>query len=61
MKKIDLTTRNAAELETMLQDARGNIAQFRFDLADKKLKRTSDIAATRRLIARIMTALRTAK
>ena len=61
MKKIDLTTRNAAELQTMLQDARGNIAQFRFDLADKKLKRTSDIKVTRRLIARLLTALKTAK
>lgn len=61
MKKTDLTTHNAVELQTMLNEARGRVAQYRFDLADKKLKRTSDIAATRRLIARIMTALRTAK
>jgi len=61
MKKTDLTTLNATELQTMLEQARARVAQYRFDLADKKLKRTSDIAATRRLIARIMTALRTAK
>ena len=61
MKKTDLTTHNAAELHTMLSDARGRVAQYRFDLADKKLKRTSDIKVTRRLIARILTALKTAK
>lgn len=61
MKKNDMTTHNAAELQTMLSEARARIAQFRFDLADKKLKRTSDIAITRRSIARIMTALKTAK
>jgi ribosomal protein L29 len=59
MKKNDLTTRNAAELHTMLAEARAKIAQLRFDLADKKLKRTSDILATRRQIARILTALTT--
>ncbi|MEK7638415.1 MAG: 50S ribosomal protein L29 [Patescibacteria group bacterium] len=57
MKKTDLTTHNAAELQTMLEEARARVAQYRFDLADKKLKRTSDIAATRRLIARILTVL----
>lgn len=57
MKKLDLTTKNVAELRTMLAEARVKIAQLRFDLADKKLKRTSDIAITRRLIARIMTQL----
>lgn len=61
MKKTDLTTMNATELHTMLADARARVAQHRFDLADKKLKRTSDIGTTRRLIARILTALKTAK
>ncbi len=61
MKKTDLKTQSAAELHTMLSDARARVAQYRFDLADKKLKRTSDIGATRRLIARILTALKTAK
>lgn len=57
MKKNDLTTRSATELHTMLQEARAKLSQLRFDLADKKLKRTSDIESTRRQIARIMTAL----
>lgn len=60
MKKNDLSTKTASELHAMLQEARAKIAQFRFDLADKKLKRTSDIAITRRQIARIMTAIKTA-
>jgi ribosomal protein L29 len=57
MKKNDLTTKSATELQTMLAEARAKIAQLRFDLADKKLKRTSDISTTRRLIARILTHL----
>lgn len=61
MKKNELTTRNAAELQTMLAEARAKLSQMRFDLADKRLKRTSDVEATRRLIARVLTALRNAK
>jgi len=61
MKKNDLTTHSAGELQTMLADARAKLSQMRFDLADKKLKRTSDVQATRRLIARLMTAAKNAK
>jgi len=61
MKKLDLTNHTAAELQNMLADARAKLSQMRFDLADKKLKKTSDVAATRRLIARLMTAARNAK
>ena len=61
MKKNDLKTQSAAELQTILADARAKLSQMRFDVADKKLKRTSDIGVTRRLIARAMTALKTAK
>lgn len=61
MKKNDLTTRSTAELQTMLADARAKLSQMRFDIADKKLQRTSDVGVTRRLIARIMTALKTTK
>ena len=60
MKKNDLKTNSAAELQTMLTEARAKLSQMRFDVADKKLKRTSDIGVTRRLIARVMTALKTA-
>jgi ribosomal protein L29 len=61
MKKDDLTTKTAAELQHQLEETSQKLAQMRFDLADKKLKRTSDIARARKLIARLMTALRTAK
>ena len=61
MKKNDLTTKTKAELELMLGELRGKLAQFRFDLADKKLKRTSDVREVRRQIARIMTIAKAAK
>ena len=61
MKKNDLTTQSTQELKTMLADARAKLSQMRFDIADKKLKRTSDVKATRRLIARVMTRLASAK
>jgi ribosomal protein L29 len=61
MKKNDLKNHSAAELQNLLADARAKLSQMRFDLADKKLKRTSDVEATRRLIARLLTAARTAK
>ena len=61
MKRDDLTTKTAAELHALLEEERSRLAQLRFDLADKNLKRTSDIRTARRRIARIQTALRTAK
>jgi ribosomal protein L29 len=61
MKKHDLNDKTKTELESMLSELRGTLAQLRFDLADKKLKRTSDIPATKLQIARILTALKTAK
>ncbi len=60
MKKADLTTKNRAELELQLSQAQNKLSQMRFDLADKKLKRTSDIRATKGEIARILTALKKA-
>ena len=58
MKKESLTTKDRTELEQMLQAARTTLSQLRFDLADKKLRRTSDIPAARTRIARMMTALK---
>lgn len=57
MKKHDLTTKTKAELEQQLQTLVSSLAQMKFDVADKKLKRTSDIRNTRRQVARIKTAL----
>jgi ribosomal protein L29 len=61
MKQNDLKTKTKTELERSLQELRSRLAQFRFDLADKKLKRTSDVRETRHEIARMLTALKTAK
>jgi ribosomal protein L29 len=61
MKKTDMTTKSRAELESMLSTLQNKLSQLRFDLADKKLKRTSDIRSTKVEIARILTALKTAK
>jgi len=61
MKREILTTKSAHELHQMLSEAQATLAKLRFDVADKKLKRTSDLPMTRRSIARIMTALKTAK
>lgn len=61
MKKNELKHQTAAELQHMLADARAKLSQLRFDLADKKLKKTSEVEQTRRQIARLMTALTTAK
>ena len=61
MKKHDMTMKTRSELEQMLQELRGTLAQLTFDLADKKLKRTSDIRQTRLQIARVLTAITTAK
>lgn len=61
MKREPLHNKDAAELRTLLAQEQQNLAQARFDLADRKLKRTSDIGQARRRIARIMTALQTAK
>ncbi len=61
MKREDLTTKTAAELRHQLTEAQTALAKLRFDLADKKLQRTSDITKTRKTVARVLTALRTAK
>jgi ribosomal protein L29 len=58
MKRESLTIKTADELRQMLAESRIALAKLRFDLADKKLQRTSDIGKTRRTIARIMTALK---
>ena len=57
MTKNQLNNLERPELATMLTKEQATLAQLRFDLADRKLKRTSDIPQTRRTIARILTRL----
>jgi large subunit ribosomal protein L29 len=47
-----------AELETALQDARQELWQARFALSTRQLKDYSQIPATRRTIAKILTVRR---
>lgn len=58
MAKNDYTMKSAAELHIAIEAERAKLAQFRFDLADKKLKRTTDIGKAKRAIARMLTVLR---
>ena len=58
MKRESLKEKTAENLKTMLIAEQAKLAQLRFDTADRKLKRTSDIPTTRKKIARILTALR---
>jgi large subunit ribosomal protein L29 len=57
MKQRDINNKTTAELEHLLEELRAKMLQMRFDLADKKLKDTSQVQKARRDIARIMTAL----
>jgi ribosomal protein L29 len=57
MKYSELTTKTPQELRTMAEELRAKIGSMKFDLADRKLKKTSDMKVTRRQIARILTAL----
>jgi len=49
------------ELKKMLDDLKSKSMQLSFDLADKKLKDFSQIAKTKREIARILTELKLKK
>ena len=55
--KTNLDNANAAELQANLAKEQAALAKLRFDLADRKLKRTSDLGKARRTIARIKTVL----
>lgn len=57
MKYSELTTKTPQELRTMADELRVQMGRMKFDLADRKLKKTSDLQETRRQIARILTAL----
>jgi len=58
MKRENLTTKTVNELRQMLAESTTTLAKLRFDLADKKLTRTSDIKKARVTIARIQTAIK---
>ena len=57
MAKNEYKTMGPDELRAQLAQQQAALAKLRFDLADRKLKKTSDLPKIRRTIARIMTAL----
>ena len=56
--KNDFKNKDAQELSQILKELRAKLMQAGFDLADKKLKNTSQIKKTKKDIARILTEMR---
>ncbi|OGN03981.1 MAG: 50S ribosomal protein L29 [Candidatus Yanofskybacteria bacterium RIFCSPHIGHO2_01_FULL_44_22] len=57
--KNNFQNKTTNELNQYLSEAKAKLARLGFDLADKKLKDTSQIKKTKKEIARIMTEIRT--
>jgi ribosomal protein L29 len=58
MKYEELQNKDHTELQEMLKNAKVKLGKFRFELANKALKDSSQIGKTRKEIAQIMTALK---
>jgi ribosomal protein L29 len=61
MKYKDITTKTTADLAKLLTEKREALRVFRFGAAGAKSKNVKEGSVLRKDIARIMTALRTAK
>ncbi|OGN29157.1 MAG: 50S ribosomal protein L29 [Candidatus Yanofskybacteria bacterium RIFCSPLOWO2_01_FULL_49_25] len=57
MKYTDIQDKEVSELQEMLKDARLKLGKLNFELKSKTLKNVSQVGATKRFIAQIMTAL----
>ena len=57
MKRIDTNNKSKEELTNALKELRGKLAQLNFDLAEKKLKDTTELRKTKKDIARLLTAM----
>ncbi|MBI4160294.1 MAG: 50S ribosomal protein L29, partial [Candidatus Yanofskybacteria bacterium] len=55
MKSSELQPKSRDELQVMLDELRVRLGKFRFELANKNLKDSSQIGKTKKDIARIMT------
>lgn len=58
MRIKELKTKTSQELEATLKELKEKFRKLKFDLAEKKLKNVSEIAETKKTIARILTILR---
>ena len=61
MKKLDLKTKTAADMQKMLADKREALRVFRFGAAGAKTKNVKEGRAIRKDIARILTAMNARK
>lgn len=59
--KNDLKNKTVEELNRNLSELRAKLMQAGFDLADKKMKDTSQIKKTKKDIARVLTELKVKK
>lgn len=57
MKLTDLQNKSVPELQERLKEARIKLGRFKFELANKALKDSSQIGKVKKEIARIMTVL----
>ena len=53
MEYSDLKTKSKAELQTLCREQKARLQHLRFQVAEKQLKKVSEIKKTRRLIARV--------
>ncbi len=60
MKSSDLYNKSRDELNQSLADLRAKLLKLNFDLADSRLKDTSQLKKTKKDIARVLTVLKTA-
>jgi len=58
IKIKELRQKTPQELEMLLRENREKIRQFQFDLANKKVKNTSEIKFVKKQIAQILTILK---
>lgn len=58
MKLVDLKTKTDAELQTLLIDTRASIAKLTVDMRTQKLPNVKQLAAYKKLVARILTLVR---
>jgi ribosomal protein L29 len=61
MKKIDIKTKTAADIDKMLADRREALRVFRFGASGSKTKNVKEGRAIRKDIARILTAMNSKK
>ncbi|MBU4360769.1 50S ribosomal protein L29 [Candidatus Parcubacteria bacterium] len=58
MKIKELKLKSDNELKTMLNESREKLREMRFKVAQRQLKKVSDIWTTKKLIAQILTILK---